>query len=87
LVQLLLVSVNRGNVGEKYRIAAASLRYKSPVRRERDLEVEDVRSIALVEDEEYLGKVTVTFPGLDRNDLIDAGLEEGEVLVVHSSSR
>ena len=46
-------------------------------------EVEEVGGVAFVEDEEGLGEVRGGLGGLEEDDLIDAGFEEGEVFGGH----
>ena len=48
---------------------------KGSIRAGRDLEVEDVGSVALVEDEEDLREMAVASGGFKVNDLVDAVLQ------------
>jgi hypothetical protein len=66
-------------------VAGASLRHEGSIRAGRDLEVEDIGSVALVEDEEDLREVAIACGGFKVDDLVDAGLEEAEMLVRHWS--
>ena len=75
LVQLRLVWVDRQDVGEKHGVAGASLRHEGSIRAGCDLEVEDVGSVALVEDEEDLGEVAVAVAELKVDHLVDAVLQ------------
>ena len=67
--------MNRSNVRQKHRISAACLRNERSIRTGRDLEVEDVRSLALIEDEENLGEVAIAIAELQVDNLIDAFLQ------------
>jgi hypothetical protein len=78
--------IDGGDIGEKDGVSGASLRREGSVGTGFNFEVEDVRGVALIEDEKDLGEVAVSISGLDGDDLIDAGLEEGEVLAGHGCS-
>ena len=77
--------MNGRDVGEKQGVAGASLRHEGSIRAGRDLEVEDIGSVALVEDEEDLREVAIACGGFKVDDLVDAGLEEAKMLVGHWS--
>ena len=64
-----------GYVGEQYGVARASHRHERSIRPGRDLEVEDVWCLALIEDEEDLGEMAVACRGFDIDDLVDTGFE------------
>jgi len=68
--------VNGGYVGEKQRVAAASLRDERAIGVGLDLEKEDIRSISVVENKEYLSGNSLAIVGFECNDLVDAGLQE-----------
>ena len=52
-------------------MAGASLRHEGSIRAGRDFEVEDVGSVALVEDEEYLREGAVACDGFKVDNLIN----------------
>ena len=60
---------------------------KVPSGPRRDFEVEDIGSLALIEDEEDLRKMAVASIELKVDHLVDAGFEEGALLVGHRSTR
>ena len=68
--------MNGGYVGEKQRIATASLRDKRAIGVGLDLEKEDIRSISSVENKQNLSDDSLAIVGFECNDLVDAGLEE-----------
>jgi hypothetical protein len=70
-----LVPADGGDVGEEDGVAGAWLGNKGAVGAVRDLEVEDVGSVALVEDEEDLREVPVAPGGFKVDDLVDAVIQ------------
>jgi len=75
--------MNRSDIGEKRRMAAASYRYKVAVGTRFDLQVEDVGGLFTVEDEEDLSEEPLAFDGLQRNHEVDAGFEKSEIFTSH----
>ena len=69
--------MHSSNLGKQYGVSFAALLRVAAVGRPLYLQIKDVRSFALVEDEQDLGQMTVTSAGLDKDDLIDPRLEEG----------
>lgn len=68
--------MNGGYVGEKQRIAAASLCDKRTIGVGLDLEKEDIRSIFSIENKEDLSNDSLAIGRFECNELVDAGLEE-----------
>jgi len=64
-------------------MACTALWHEGTVGAWRNFEVEDVRSIALIEDEENLSEMTVPIGGFNLDDLVDARFEERKLLVGH----
>ena len=75
--------MNRSDIGEKRRMAAASYRYKVAVGTRFDLQVEDVGGLFTVEDEEDLSEEPLALDGLQRNNEVDAGFEKSEIFTSH----
>jgi hypothetical protein len=75
--------MNRSDIGEKRRTAAASYRDKIAIGTRFDLQVEDVGSIPVIEDEEDLSEELLALDGLQRNHAVDAGFEKSEIFTSH----
>ena len=75
--------MNRSDIGEKRRMAAASYRNKVAVGTWFDLEVKDVGSLFAVEDEENLSGKALALDGLQGYDDVDAGFEKSKIFSRH----
>jgi hypothetical protein len=75
--------MNRSDIGEKRRMAAASYRDKIAIGTRFDLQIEDVGSVLGIEDEEDLSEEPLALDGLQRNDEVDAGFEKSEIFTGH----
>ena len=75
--------MNRSDIGEKRRMAAASYRDKIAVGTRFDLQVKDVGGLFAVEDEENLSEETFPCDGLQGNNKVDAGFEKSKIFSRH----
>lgn len=75
--------MNRSDIGEKRRMAAAPYRDKIAIRTRFDLQVEDVGGLFAVEDKENLSEKPFALNGLQRNNEVDAGFETSEIFSRH----
>lgn len=71
------------DVGEKNRVAGSSLLDVSVVGTGLDFEVEDIRSVAFIEDDERLGEDMLALDDIEDDDLVDTGFEEGKIVGRH----
>jgi len=75
--------VDGDDVGEKDRVAGGSLPDVGVVGAGLDFKVEDIRSVAFIEDDERLGEDVLALDGLEDDDLVDTGFEEGKIVGGH----
>lgn len=70
-------------IGQQNRMPCRPLLYPRAFRTRDDLETEEIRRVALIENKEYLSEQAVALDSFEANHLVDQGWKKGAIRLGH----